>query len=746
MTLSSDTRWRVWVDTGGTFTDCVAKDPDGKTLRAKVLSSSALRGTIVQMLSAQQVRINEKWGAPGDFVKGFDFILLGRSHEPISVAGYDVYNRVLTLNAPLNEPSVEQAPFEVRSPDEAPILAARLITQSCPDHVLPPMNLRLATTRGTNALLERKGVAVVLFITKGFADLLKIGTQQRPDIFALEIRKPNPLYATVVEVDERISSDGTVLAEMDLTQAETAAQRLLQQGTDVAAVALMHSYLNPDHEKQLTDMLLRMGFRHVSWSCDVAPFIRIVPRAETTVVDAYIAPVIQDYLSRVESAVQQGDLHVMTSAGGLVKAKQFRAKDSLLSGPAGGVVGASLAGKRSGFEKIIAFDMGGTSTDVARFDGDYEYVFEHEVGDAHLVASALAIESVAAGGGSICSFDGYRLRVGPESAAAQPGPACYGAGGPLTITDVNLLLGRLDRDGFDIPISVDAAESQLQEIIDSIKEHTGKLEVREGLLQGFLDIANERMADVIRRVSVRKGYGAQDYALVAFGGAGGQHACAIAQGLGIQTIIIPEDASLLSAYGLGHAVVERFQEMQVLKTVDDIGARVLEWIKTLTEQAQEAVASEGIPRDEIVVRRSMVNLRFLGQDSILSVEYDQNRTLEELFQEKYRDVFGHLPEGRQIEIESLRVVCSSKSVITLASNNRLSGVDAEPIGLTGACLQGRWQDVPYFRRQEFSAGHRVLGPALIFEQHSVTLIEAHWSCRVDAASSLIIEREATSSS
>jgi 5-oxoprolinase (ATP-hydrolysing) len=729
----------VWIDTGGTFTDCVAKDPAGKTVRTKVLSSSALRGTIVEQLTASQIRISEKWGAPDDFVKGFDFKLLGRSHERITVAGYDVDNRVLTLNEPLKEPGLEQVAFEVCSTDEAPILAARLITQSGPDHALPRMNLRLATTRGTNALLERKGVSTALFITKGFADLLKIGTQQRPDIFALEIRKPSPLYAAVVEIDERISSDGTVLAEMDLTRAETAAQRLLQQGVDVAAVALMHSYLNPDHEKRLADMLTRIGFRHVSWSSDVAPFIRIVPRAEPTVVDAYIAPVIQDYLQRVKSAVEEGDLHVMTSAGGLVKAKQFRAKDSLLSGPAGGVVGASLAGKRSGFEKIIAFDMGGTSTDVARFDGDYEYVFEHEVGDAHLVAPALAIESVAAGGGSICSYDGYRLRVGPESASAQPGPACYGTGGPLTITDVNLLLGRLDRDGFDIPMSVEAAEEELQGVIDSIEERTGKLEVREGLLQGFLDIANERMADAIRRVSVRKGYDVQDYALVAFGGAGGQHACAIAQGLGIQTIVIPEDASLLSAYGLGHAVVARFQEMQVLKTVDEVTVQVPVWIATLTEQAQESVASEGIPRDEIVVRRSMANLRFLGQDSSLSVEYDHRRTLQEVFLEKYQDVFGHLPKGRQIELESLRVVCSSKSVGTLETNSVAEGMDADPVGLTKACFVSRWQEVPFFHRSKLSAGHGVQGPALIFEKHCATVVEHGWQCRLDGASGLVME-------
>ncbi|HYU34893.1 MAG TPA: hydantoinase/oxoprolinase N-terminal domain-containing protein, partial [Thermoanaerobaculia bacterium] len=361
-----------------------------------MLSTSALRGRIAEQVGPAALRLEISWSVPRDFFRGFVFRRLPEEPSPRTAAGWDPETGVLHLDGPLTGDDAAGSACELRSFEEAPVLAARLITGVPPGSPLPEIAVRLATTRGTNALLERKGAATALFITRGFADLLRIGTQQRPDLFALAIEKPEPLYREVVEAPERLAADGTVLAPLDVEALRPEAERALAAGCVSAAVALMHSFRNPRHEEELGDFLLRLGFRRVSLSAHLAPLIKLVPRAETAVVDAYLSPILEEYLDGVAGAVPRGSLHVMTSAGGLVRADAFRAKDALLSGPAGGVVGAALSGRRSGLTRIIAFDMGGTSTDVARYDGDYEYLFEHRVGDAHLVAPALAIESVAA--------------------------------------------------------------------------------------------------------------------------------------------------------------------------------------------------------------------------------------------------------------------------------------------------------------------------------------------------------------
>ena len=739
MTRDQSRFWHIWIDTGGTFTDCLARDPDGTLHRAKVLSSSALRGYVVEQLDPQRRKVETSWSVPDDFIRGFTLRFLDLEVPPLSVEKYESANNLTTLRTALPISIPKNAAFEVGSPEEAPILAARLVTGTPMDWSLPPMVMRLATTRGTNALLERKGTPTVLFITKGFADLLRIGTQQRPDLFALEIKKLEPLYEAVVEVEERIAADGSVLRPLNLNGLEVEIQNLLERGITVVAVALMHSYRNPIHEQQLAKFLCAHGFKHVSCSSELAPFIKLLPRAETTVVDAYLTPIIKDYLASVRSSLATGRLYIMTSAGGLVDAREFQAKDSLLSGPAGGVVGAALAGRRSGFEKIIAFDMGGTSTDVARFDGDFEYVFEYEVGDAHLAATALAIESVAAGGGSICWFDGYRLRVGPESAAAQPGPACYSAGGPLTLTDVNLLLGRLDPRRFEIPVSAGPALARLAELIETIKKQRVEKIDKDALLQGFLDIADERMADAIRRVSVRKGYNPQEFALVAFGGAGPQHACAVARLLGMSTILVPKDASLLSALGLGHAVLERFAEKQVLQPLNDCESKIHGWIDELTAQAKQAVARECDPDDQIIVRRRLINLRFIGQDSTLTVEYDEKISLRQIFELKYNEIYGHLPEARPIEVESIRVVCSTTPTAETKQNGSPQSYEAKPDGYVQTYFGGNWQSVPFYERARLTSGARFTGPALVVEQHTATVIEGDWQVEMDEVGALVLK-------
>ncbi|MBR90861.1 MAG: 5-oxoprolinase, partial [Verrucomicrobiales bacterium] len=412
--------WRIYVDTGGTFTDALGVGPDGRRWRGKLLSSE---------------------DAPRRAVRELTGVAEGRG-------------------------------------------------------ALPPVQMRLATTRGTNALLEENGAEVVFFVTEGFGGLLRIGDQRRPDLFALNVFKPAPLHAEVVEVPGRLDSQGNLIQSLRTELLKQKADELVARGRRVAAVMLLHSYRNPAHELAVKDVLLECGFEYVACSCQLAPFIKAVPRAETTVVDAYLGPLMTEYLDGVNEALSGGSLQVMNSAGGLVSRDYYRPKDSLLSGPAAGVVGAATVGKIAGLERLIAFDMGGTSTDVSRFDGDSNYCQTHQVGRAHLMAPALQIETVAAGGGSICGIEEGFLFVGPQSAGAEPGPACYGVGGPLTITDINLLLGRLDLDSFNLPVFPDAAETRFEEV------HSKHCGTREELLLGFLALANERMASNIRKISV----------------------------------------------------------------------------------------------------------------------------------------------------------------------------------------------------------------------------------------------------
>jgi 5-oxoprolinase (ATP-hydrolysing) len=728
--------WQIWADTGGTFTDCLALDPEGNLHRAKVLSTSAVRGRIAGAADANAVRLATVWNLPPGFFRGFTFRLLEKGGEPRIVE--DSGPESLRLDGPVPE-DLAGAAFELRSPEEAPVLAARLVTRTPLSQELPEIALRLATTRGTNALLERKGAPTALLITQGFADLLRIGTQQRPDLFALEIVKPEPLYREAVEIAERLVADGSVLIPLDPEAVRETARRLLDRGIEAVAVALMHSYRNPLHEEAIGNLFRKAGFRYVSLSSRLAPLIKIVPRAETAVVDAYLSPILERYLAGVSGALARGSLHVMTSAGGLVRAEAFRAKDGLLSGPAGGVVGAARAGRRSGFSRVIAFDMGGTSTDVARWDGDFEYLFEHRVGDAHLVAPALAIESVAAGGGSICNFDGFQLKVGPESAGAWPGPACYGAGGPLTLTDVNLILGRLDPGRFEIPLDAPAAEKALEGVRSRMGAHDPGPEVALG---GLLDIANERMAEAIRSISLRRGYDPAEHALVAFGGAGAQHACAVAELLGIGHVLVPADAGLLSALGLGAALIERFAQRQVLEPLARVtGGRLAGWLDELGREAVAAVEAEGVAPEETAIRRRLLSLRFAGQEASIAVEFQDDATVEPVFAAAYREIYGYAPEGRAIELESVRVVASSRpSGEDEAPLREPDPSEALPSGSRRCWTGGAWRDIPFFDRALLKPGATFAGPSLVFESHSATFVGEGWRGWVDGAGNLVLER------
>ena len=727
--------WEVWVDTGGTFTDALGRDPAGTLHRVKVLSSSALRGTVEAVAAPDRLTVNTSFIMPRDFPTGFSFRLLqNRAGDPAAtVRGYDPETGTLALDRPLVPAPQTGDPFELLCPDEAPVLAARLLTGAVAGAPLPVARFRLATTLGTNTLLERKGSPTALFITEGLADLLEIGTQARPELFTLDIRKRAPLYETVVEVPGRLAPDGDEESPLDLGVLEAPAKAALAGGCRTAAVALMHSYRNQTHERKLREFLLRAGFEHVSCSSDLAPAIKILPRAETAVVDASLAPVVKTYLDRVSGSLPRADVHVMTSAGGLVRPEDYHPKDSLLSGPAGGVVGAASAGRQAGFDKILSFDMGGTSTDVARFDGDYEYVFEHRIADAHLVAPALAIESVAAGGSSVCWFDGDRLQVGPRSAGADPGPACYGAGGPLTLTDVNLLLGRIEPSLFQIPIDSAASETALDGLLLQL-EQAGRPGRPMELLQGLLAIADERMADATRQVSLRRGYDPAEYTLVAFGGAGPQHACGVATRLGVRQVVIPTDTGLLSADGLGRAVMERFAFRQVLEPLENCRATVPGMVRELEEEALTALAAEGIEAGTMEIRRRIAELRFTGQDSALEVEMGGSGLTDEPFLEKYEARYGHLPSGRQVELVSLKVVAATAPVEQETSQADPGRQVDEPLGA------GFHHGSTLFHRARLATGQKLAGPALVLEPHSVTVVEDGWDCRVHGGGALILER------
>ncbi len=744
---STEKIWRISLDAGGTFTDCLAESPDGRRLRAKILSSGALRGVVSEIIDSKTLLIREKWNAPKDFVAGFKFRLLDDDHPPLTIVSYhrdDDGTSRISLSDSMPGNAKTGSLFEAVSPDETPILAAKLVTQTAPGDLPPPMAMRLGTTKGTNALLERRGVPTAFFVTKGFADLLRIGSQHRPELFALEIVKPEPLHSFVVEVDERLDARGKIGRPLNEGLVKKEALNALQAGAVSAAVVLMHGYLNPKHENAVARILKGIGFQYVAVSSELAPLIKITPRAETTVVDAYIGPVIQAYIRRVSEAVTENALRIMTSAGGLAGSSEFRPKDSLLSGPAGGVVGAATTGKRSGFEKIISFDMGGTSTDVSRFDGDFDYVFEHAVGDARLVAPAIAIETVAAGGGSICMFDGQRLRVGPESAGASPGPACYGAGGPLTITDVNLLLGRLNPDQFEIPISTSAAERALDNVLAELEKNGGEKPSRDELLSGFLDIANERMANAIRSISVRKGYDAAEYALVAFGGAGAQHACAIADLLNMRTVIVPQDASLLSALGIGHAVIERFSEKQVLQDLAACENQIPAWLDGLAEKSRGLVSGEGVAEEEIVIRRRLLFLRFSGQETPITVEYSPGVEIRKAFLENYKTTYGYTPKDREIEVESMRVVASSRPPVfrpTVPNTETTSKFSKEFSAKKSVFFADDWREVACFKRNSLRINQEMPGPALIFEDHSAVSVAPGWLAQLDENQAIILRKQ-----
>ena len=556
--------------------------------------------------------------------------------------------------------------------------------------------VRMGTTVATNALLERKGERVGLVVTRGFGDALRIGYQARPDIFARHIVLPSMLYEQVIEVDERVGVDGQLLVPLDEAQVRAAFAGLRDAGVDALAIVLMHGWRFIDHEVLLAKIARELGFSQVSVSHEVARLIKLVGRGDTTVVDAYLSPVLRRYVDRVDAGLPAGsDLHFMQSNGGLAEARAFRGKDAILSGPAGGVVGMVAASAPHGADRLIGFDMGGTSTDVSHYAGHFELADESVVAGVRIRAPMMQINTVAAGGGSICRFDGMRFRVGPQSAGAKPGPACYRNGGPLTITDCNLFLGRIDPchfpavfgPGGDQPLDLAASRMRLEEVASAL----GGAKRLEEIAKGFLDIAVDNMAAAIRKISIARGHDVTGYTLACFGGAGGQHACAVADALGMERILVHPLAGVLSAYGIGISDMKAIRETSLLRP---LGEDFAEELAQLERDASAALIEQHVAAGRIELKRR-ARLRTVGSDTTLEIDLDLPEQMRVVFSKLHRHRFGYIDEGADVIVDALVVEAVARSGPVLLE---CSSVDEEIVD----------------------------GPALIFETTSTIHVEAGW--------------------
>ncbi|MGW2248719.1 hydantoinase B/oxoprolinase family protein [Kitasatospora sp. NPDC001660] len=610
--------------------------------------------------------------------------------------------------------------------------------------LLPPGarvdSVRMGTTVATNALLERTGEPTALVVTRGFADALRIGYQNRPHIFAREIVLPEPLYARVVEVDERITADGTVLRPPDLDGLAEELRGCLRDGIRSVAVACLHSYLHPAHERAIGRLAGQLGFAQVSLSSEVSPLMKLVPRGDTTVVDAYLSPGLRRYVHRVADELADVRLMFMQSNGGLAEAGHFRGKDAILSGPAGGIVGMVRMSRLAGFERVIGFDMGGTSTDVSHFAGEYERVVTTQVAGVRLRAPMLAIHTVAAGGGSVLRFDGGRLRVGPDSAGADPGPACYRRGGPLTVTDANLLLGRIQAGHFphvfgpggDQPLDAELTQRQFAELADRIGDRTP-----EEVAEGFLRIAVGNIANAIKRISVQQGHDVTRYALTTFGGAGGQHACAVAEALGIRTVLVPPMAGVLSALGIGLADTTVLRERAVERPLAD---EEMAAVRALADELAAAVTAELLDQGTAPDRVRLTyraRLRYERTDTAIAVPLGEPAAMAAEFEQRHRATYSFLMD-RPVVVEALAVegtgLCDQPELDTLPPVS-----EAEPTTVrlyTG----GEWRRVPLLERESVRPDDTVTGPAVIAEANATTVVDDGWRATVTSAGHLLVEQ------
>jgi len=689
--------WEFWIDRGGTFTDVIGRRPDGHLVSDKLLSENP------------------------------------EAYADAAVAGI---RRLLGL-AP-NEP-------------------------------VPPASIgavKMGTTVATNALLERNGERTLLLITKGFGDALRIGYQARPRIFARHIVKPDMLYERVAEVDERVRADGKVERALDLDAARAELARARRDGIRAVAIVLMHAYRYSEHEQKIAALARELGFEQVSASHEVSPLIKLVGRGDTTVVDSYLSPILRRYVTQVAEALnssppgegEHARLMFMMSSGGLTAAELFRGKDAILSGPAGGVVGMAETGRQAGFSRLIGFDMGGTSTDVSHFAGEYERTFETEVAGVRMRAPMMLIHTVAAGGGSILHFDGARFRVGPDSAGANPGPKCYRRGGPLAVTDANVMVGKLIPDFFprifgpqqNEPLDADAVREAFAKLANDISD--GR--TREQVADGFIKIAVDNMANAIKKISVQRGYDVTRYTLNCFGGAGGQHACLVADALGMTTVLIHPYSSLLSAYGMGLADIRSVRQQAIEEPLGKEARATLKSVaQRLAGAAIKEVAAQGVAAGEIKVH-VRAHIRYAGTDTPLivdagvvgtaaqlAVKLASPQTMQRGFERRHKARFGFIDRNKSLVLEAVSVeaVGGGARFAERAQKIRRTKLPA-PARRTRFFSGGKWRRARVYLRDTLAPGQKIKGPAIIIEPHQTVVVEAGWQAEMTAKNHLLLRR------
>lgn len=673
--MMGEAKWQFWVDRGGTFTDVVAMNGAGQLHRAKLLSED-----------------------PGRYA-------------------------------------------------DAAIEAMRRITGTA-DGALPPAELRIGTTVATNALLERKGEPVLLAITRGFADALRIGTQERPELFARKIILPEPLYCDVAEITERVTAEGAVLTPLDEDAARTQLQAARQRGLRALAIALVHGYRHTAHEEALIRIAHEEGFTQISASHRTAPLIRLVPRGDTAVADAYLSPVLHRYVEGLQAGLGPNvEALFMQSGGGLARAASFQGKDAILSGPAGGIVGMAAIAREAGIDEVIGFDMGGTSTDVSHYAGRYERSTETRISGVRIRAPMMRVHTVAAGGGSICGFDGVRLHAGPQSAGAVPGPACYRGGGPLTVTDCNLVLGKLQPHHFpsvfgpngDQSLDLSAAELAIDALVEDVETATGKRYGREEAAEGLLHIAVANMANAIKAISVQRGHDTGRATLVSFGGAGGQHACLVADALGIRQVLCHPLASLLSAYGIGLAEQSTSREQTlrlplVAEHLDTIGQAIAQ----RGRDAESELAAD-CRADAAIRREATLFIRPDGSENAIEVPWGALEPMRSAFTASWRTRFGFATTGPLIA-ESIRVEAVAANCHSRRPAFPLPPKSEPPLEHVKLHSGGQLRRAPLYRREGLSAGFETAGPALVVDDVSTIVVEPGWQARMDGLGNLLLVR------
>ncbi|MDZ8236440.1 MAG: hydantoinase/oxoprolinase family protein [Nostoc sp. ChiQUE01a] len=609
--------------------------------------------------------------------------------------------------------------------------------------------IKMGTTVATNALLERKGDRVVLLITKGFKDALRIGYQNRPNIFARHIVLPTMLYEQVIEVDERYDAKGNELIAVNLEQVKHDLQAVYHTGIRSCAVVFMHSDRYPEHEQQVAELAEKIGFPQISVSHQVSPLMKLVSRGDTTVVDAYLTPILRRYVNQVASQLPQVKLMFMKSDGGLVAAEQFQGKDSILSGPAGGIVGAVQTSKRAGFELVITFDMGGTSTDVAHFKGEYERQLESEIAGGRMRVPVLAINTIAAGGGSILFFDGFSYRVGPESAGSIPGPACYRRGGPLAVTDANVMLGKIHPEYFpsvfgidgnlllDKDVVIQKFRQLAQEIVTATVNHC----TPEQVAAGFMAIAVENMANAIKKISLQRGYDVTQYVLCCFGGAGGQVACLIADTLGIKKIFLHPYAGVLSAYGMGLADVRAIREAGIEQPLNQALIPQLQHLMQYLETQARSEMNEASSQVEVVRKN---NLKYEGTNSILTVNFaDKVAVMQQEFEIEHKSRYGFIQSDKTLIVESVSVEVIQKMDTPeepLITRTRSINEAPKSVEIVQMFTADKWHDTPVYRREDLQPEDRITGTAIIVEKISTIVVEPNWQAILTEYNHLILQR------